>query len=102
MFDYLKDRVTGGRRATAAPSCASSAHVSGQHDTGLLLRGLHFAIVDEADSVLIDEARTPLILAEKGDSAGDPALYRQALALAAAAAAGARLRASTSRAASCT
>ena len=28
----------------------------------LLLRGLHFAIVDEADSVLIDEARTPLIL----------------------------------------
>jgi preprotein translocase subunit SecA len=25
----------------------------------LLLRGLHFAVVDEADSVLIDEARTP-------------------------------------------
>ena len=29
----------------------------------LLLRGLHFAIVDEADSVLIDEAITPLIIA---------------------------------------
>ncbi len=33
--------------------------------------------------MLIDEARTPLILAEKGDSAGDPAMYTQALALAA-------------------
>lgn len=32
------------------------------HADGLLMRGLHFAIVDEADSVLIDKARTPLIL----------------------------------------
>ena len=28
----------------------------------LVMRGLHFAIVDEADSVLVDEARTPLII----------------------------------------
>jgi preprotein translocase subunit SecA len=31
--------------------------------TGLVMRGLHSAIVDEADSVLIDEAVTPLIIA---------------------------------------
>ena len=28
----------------------------------LVLRGLHYAIIDEVDSVLIDEARTPLII----------------------------------------
>jgi preprotein translocase subunit SecA len=29
---------------------------------GLVQRELHFAIVDEVDSILIDEARTPLII----------------------------------------
>jgi preprotein translocase subunit SecA len=37
-------------------------------------REFHFALVDEADSILIDEARIPLVIAgETGDSAGDPA-----------------------------
>ena len=33
----------------------------------LVMRGLHFAIVDEADSVLVDEARTPLIISGQTD-----------------------------------
>jgi len=82
VFDYLKDRVTAGGRASRAQLRMRSHVGSGQGGHALLLRGLHFAIVDEADSVLIDEARTPLILAEKGDSPGDPALYSQALTLA--------------------
>jgi preprotein translocase subunit SecA len=49
----------------------------------LLLRGLYFAIVDEADSVLIDEARTPLIISSDVDDAQGRELYEQALALAA-------------------
>ena len=81
VFDYLKDRVTTGGRANRA-QLRIRAHLGQRRETGLLLRGLHFAIVDEADSILIDEARTPLILAEKGESAGDPTLYAQALALA--------------------
>jgi hypothetical protein len=48
-----------------------------------LLRGLYFAIVDEADSVLIDEARTPLIISSDVDDPKGRALYEQALALAA-------------------
>ncbi len=61
-FDFLKDRLvldgkTGTRRLQAA-LLTGSATWSKQ----LLLRGLHFAIVDEADSVFIDEARTPLII----------------------------------------
>jgi len=83
VFDYLKDRVAAGGRASRAQLRIRS-HLGPRAETGLLLRGLHFAIVDEADSILIDEARTPLILAEKGDSAGDPEVYRQALRLAAA------------------
>ncbi len=81
VFDYLKDRVTAGGRASRA-QIRIRAHLGDQKKTGLLLRGLHFAIVDEADSILIDEARTPLILAEKGDSAGDPRVYAEALDLA--------------------
>ena len=36
----------------------------------------HFAIVDEVDSILIDEARTPLIISGQGDKSTD--LYQQA------------------------
>lgn len=39
-------------------------------------RGHHFAIVDEVDSILIDEARTPLIISGQGDKSTD--LYWQA------------------------
>jgi preprotein translocase subunit SecA len=42
-FDYLRDNMKFDRRA-------------------LVQRDLHFAIVDEVDSILIDEARTPLII----------------------------------------
>ena len=35
--------------------------------------------IDEADSVLIDEARTPLILSRRVDSPEEEQLYRQAL-----------------------
>ena len=38
-------------------------------------RGLHFAIVDEVDSVLIDEARTPLIIS--GAAEEDTSLYKR-------------------------
>ncbi len=39
-------------------------------------RGHHFAIVDEVDSILIDEARTPLIISGQGDKSTD--LYTKA------------------------
>ncbi len=39
-------------------------------------RGHNFAIVDEVDSILIDEARTPLIISGKGDESSD--LYQRA------------------------
>ena len=34
-------------------------------------RGLNYAIVDEVDSILVDEARTPLIISGEGDKSTD-------------------------------
>lgn len=82
VFDYLKDRVAAGGRTSLAQH-RLRALCGGRQHAGLLLRGLHFAIVDEADSVLIDEARTPLILAEQGSNRDDPVVFARALALAA-------------------
>ena len=84
VFDYLKDRVAAAATPTRAQMRlqALAAPPAGGTAGRLLLRGLHFAIVDEADSVLIDEARTPLILAEKGAKDEDHVLYAQALELA--------------------
>ena len=42
----------------------------------LVQRGLNYAIVDEIDSILIDEARTPLIISGRGSASSD--LYKKA------------------------
>ena len=39
------------------------------------MKPLHYAIIDEVDSILIDEARTPLIIS--GPTDGDSSLYTQ-------------------------
>ncbi|HKB82776.1 MAG TPA: prepilin peptidase, partial [Burkholderiales bacterium] len=80
-FDYLRDRmVLGGKpRAIAMKVDALSGAGTGRK---LLLRGLQFAIVDEADSVLVDEARTPLILSAEAKHGQEELLHRQALDLA--------------------
>lgn len=82
VFDYLRDTQHLGRYHHTMQSHAG--RLSGElRDDRLLLRGLHFAIVDEADSVMLDEARTPLVLS--GPSNGDTLeieLLDEALALA--------------------
>ena len=79
-FDYLRDRVALGDRH--GPLHRHLQRLGGQGGDELIQRGLHFAIVDEADSVFIDEARTPLILS--ATVPGDDMAERceQALALA--------------------
>lgn len=63
VFDYLRDRVAAQGRVSAAQ--LGARQLFGSLSQTPVLRGLHFAIVDEADSIFIDEARTPLILAER-------------------------------------
>ena len=81
VFDYLRDRVTMGHRRSEFSRQIDGVQ-SGDTSSPLLLRGLCFAIVDEADSVLIDEARTPLILSRPVEAQFGEEIYRQALALA--------------------
>jgi preprotein translocase subunit SecA len=64
VFDYLKDRQSGNRPPSTLR--ARLAPLINPHTPPRLQRGLCFAIVDEADSVLIDEAKTPLILSRPG------------------------------------
>ena len=68
-FDYLRDRAALGDRASALHLAVEGLRDGRTRDEQVVLRGLAFAIVDEADSVFIDEARTPLILSTMlGDS----------------------------------
>ncbi len=56
-FDYLRDNMV-------------------IYKEDMVQRDLHYAIVDEVDSILIDEARTPLIISGMGDKSTD--LYKKA------------------------
>ncbi|EAR60222.1 preprotein translocase subunit SecA [Neptuniibacter caesariensis] len=62
VFDYLKDSIVLEDKQHKLHLHAERLKGNQQILEGLMLRGLHFAIVDEADSVLLDEARTPLII----------------------------------------
>ena len=81
-FDYLRDRLTIGRHASRGQLEAERLHSNNARIDRLLLRGLCFAIVDEADSVLIDEARTPLIISRTSNNPLEVQTYQQALQLA--------------------
>jgi len=81
-FDYLQDRLLFGNNRSQLRLQLESAYADNCRLERFLLRGLCFAIVDEADSVLIDEAVTPLILTRNIDRAVEHAAYRQALILA--------------------
>jgi preprotein translocase subunit SecA len=79
-FDYLKDRIALGVTLKAHQSLRRLSGMRGAAAT--ILRGLHIAIVDEADSVLIDEARTPLIISETLPDDLDVQVYAQGISIA--------------------
>ena len=82
VFDYLKDGLMLGRDARPMHLKIEGLHAEHARVSRLLLRGLCFVIVDEADSVLVDEARTPLIISNKGDASQEEQVYAEAIAMA--------------------
>jgi len=82
VFDYLRDRILLGDQP-GTPQLRLERLYGGQARVRQLLhRGLHYAIVDEADSVLVDEARTPLIISGGSGDAVERRVYEEALAVA--------------------
>ncbi|MGY8637450.1 preprotein translocase subunit SecA [Bradyrhizobium sp. 14AA] len=81
-FDYLRDRVALAHRSSRLHLSLERLRGSLQRDEDLVLRGLYFGIVDEADSIFIDEARTPLILSSSTGAAEEKLQCEQALELA--------------------
>ncbi|MCP3954488.1 MAG: prepilin peptidase, partial [Desulfobacterales bacterium] len=81
-FDYLRDRLLLGNNRSKLLLNLESAYADNNRMKKFLLRGLCFAIVDEADSVLIDEARTPLIITRNIDTTAEHAVYQESLDLA--------------------
>ena len=77
--DFLRDRLIIGQRRGSTSAVLEKIVGGNAPGSGRLVqRGLECAIVDEADSVLIDEAVTPLIISGDGPNREQADAYRQA------------------------
>lgn len=81
-FDYLRDRLVLWDRPSPVRLQLERMYGERSRLHRVVMRGLHFAIVDEADSVLVDEARTPLIISSEAGGIFDPDIYHCTLATA--------------------
>jgi preprotein translocase subunit SecA len=95
LGDFLRDRLARGPRATGSRDLIQNL-LTGARAVGpaaaptqqrppakaTVLRGIHTVIVDEADSILIDEAVTPLILSQPRENVELLAAARQAAEIA--------------------
>jgi preprotein translocase subunit SecA len=77
-FDYLRDGML--QPGDLSPLERQLRPADGQ--PAPVLRGLCMAILDEADTILIDEARVPLVLSQPAAAVDEDAFLRAALALA--------------------
>jgi preprotein translocase subunit SecA len=81
--DFLRDRLMLGReRSLASVLLGKLVDPGSARADRLVMRGMEYAIVDEADSVLIDEAVTPLIISGDSPNAESAEAYQQAAQLA--------------------
>ena len=86
-FDYLRDGIArggliGDLDERVARLCAGDGDPAAAAPSAPVLRGLCMALIDEADSCLIDDAQVPLILARPSGNAGRDQYYTHAISLA--------------------
>ncbi|MFL6692780.1 MAG: DEAD/DEAH box helicase [Ramlibacter sp.] len=79
-FDYLRDSLLQPTDLSALERRLRERSVPPQQQP--VLRGLCMAILDEADTILIDEARVPLVLSQAAASLAEHAFLRRALVIA--------------------
>ena len=81
-LDYLRDRLQFGARQGQLANVAARLAGDAPVEERLLLRGLYCAFVDDAELVMIDDARMPLVIAAEADQSRERLLYEQAVELA--------------------
>ncbi|TWU59767.1 preprotein translocase subunit SecA [Rubripirellula tenax] len=71
-FDFLRDRLLlRAQNRLQTEMLGDGGGGFGGSGDEIVMRGMHFCLVDEADSILIDEARTPLIIGSIEDNVRD-------------------------------
>ncbi len=80
--DYLRDRLLKGGLSGLPAALLAKIAGRGERIDRLVQRGLECAIVDEADSIFIDEAATPLLISGQGTNQEQVEAYEQAAQLA--------------------
>jgi preprotein translocase subunit SecA len=71
-FDFLRDRLLmRAQNRLQTEMLGDGGGGFNQSGDSVVMRGMHFCLVDEADSILIDEARTPLIIGSIEDNVRD-------------------------------
>jgi preprotein translocase subunit SecA len=78
--DHLRDRLAAGERGGAVARRVQ--RLSSPGDQELMPQGLHCALVDDADIVMLDDALAPAAIATEVDQSRERLLYEQALELA--------------------
>ena len=78
VADFLRDQLQIGSAKGLPKLLRSHSHNRPSPPATVVQRGLYFAIVDEADSILIDEAVTPLIISAEGAAPQQVATHAQA------------------------
>ena len=80
VADFLRDQIMLGERRSSSSTVIGM--LGGQVTRPVTVPGLFKAVVDEADSLLIDEAVTPLIISNSPEGNANEPLYREASDLA--------------------
>jgi preprotein translocase subunit SecA len=81
VADFLRDQIALGSLRSSTQTIVGML-MSGSQQGQLMVPGLWKVIVDEADSLLIDEGVTPLIISNSPENEGNSSLYERADALA--------------------
>jgi preprotein translocase subunit SecA len=82
VADFLRDQIALGNLRSSTQTVVGML-MSGSQRSPLLVPGLWRVIVDEADSLLIDEGVTPLIISNAPEEEGNASLYERANSMAA-------------------
>ena len=81
-FDHLRDRMVLGAKSGDIHLKLDRLYGEAGRTGKLLMRGLGFAVIDDADKVLLDQARAPQSISGTGNSGDEEQIARRAFAVA--------------------